>query len=99
MFCFIRVICPIVRKMLNTMNISMFSVGVLFLVVIGALAYVSDGATTTASYLSASDRVRLKQVLDVAWDLKDLPSVHYAVLGYKFLGEAVPKLQVISAIK
>jgi hypothetical protein len=74
----------------------MFAVGVSFLVLIGALACVGDGATTTASYLSASDRIRLKQVLSVAWDLKDLPSVHYAVLGYKLLGEAVPKPQVVT---
>lgn len=66
------------------------------MVLIGALACVSDGATTTASYLSASDRIRLKQVLSVGWDLTDLPSVHYAVLGYKLLGEAVPKPQVRS---
>ncbi|KDQ71487.1 dolichyl-diphosphooligosaccharide--protein glycosyltransferase subunit 2 [Zootermopsis nevadensis] len=72
-----------------------FSVGVSFVVLIGALACVSDGATTTASYLSASDRIRLKQVLSVGWDLTDLPSVHYAVLGYKLLGEAVPKPQEV----
>lgn len=63
---------------------------------IGALVCVSDGATTTASYLSAADRIRLKQVLSVAWDLQDIPTVHYAVLGYKLLGEAVPKPQVIT---
>lgn len=60
----------------------------------GALVCVSDGATTTASYLSVADRMRLKQVLSVAWHLQDIPSVHYAVLGYKLLGEAVPKQQV-----
>jgi hypothetical protein len=85
---------PIIENRLGTTNAYMFSVGVSFLVLIGALACVSDGATTTASYLSASDRIRLKQVLNVAWDLKDLPSVHYAVLGYKLLGEKVPKPQV-----
>jgi hypothetical protein len=73
-----------------------FLVGVLFLMLIGALVCVSDGATTTASYLSAADRIRLKQVLSVAWDLQDIPTVHYAVLGYKLLGEAVPKPQVIT---
>jgi hypothetical protein len=73
-----------------------FIVGVFFLVLTGALVCVSDGATTTASYLSTADRLRLKQVLSVAWDLQDIASVHYAVLGYKLLGEAVPKPQVIT---
>lgn len=68
-----------------------FSVTLLLL--FGVIICVSDGATTTASYLSTSDRTRLKQVLSTAWELKDLPAVHYAVLGYKHLGEAVPKPQ------
>ncbi|XP_023714512.1 dolichyl-diphosphooligosaccharide--protein glycosyltransferase subunit 2 [Cryptotermes secundus] len=70
-------------------------VGVLFVMLTGALVCVSDGATTTASYLSVADRMRLKQVLSVAWNLQDIPSVHYAVLGYKLLGEAVPKQQEV----
>jgi ABC-type phosphate transport system permease subunit len=73
-----------------------FLVGVLVVTLIGALVCVGDGATTTASYLSAADRMRLKHVLSVAWDLQDIPSVHYAVLGYKLLGEAVPKQQVMT---
>lgn len=73
----------------------MKTVGVSFLMLIATLACVSDGATTTASYLSASDRIRLKEVLNVGWDLQDLPSVHYAVLGYKLLGETVQKPQEV----
>jgi Oligosaccharyltransferase subunit Ribophorin II. len=67
---------------------------VFILFVIYTFAAVSDGATTTASYLSTSDRARLKQVLNSAWELKDLASVHFAVLGFKLLGEAIPKQQV-----
>lgn len=66
---------------------------------IGTLACVSDGATTTAAYLSASDKIRLKEVLNVGWELQDLPSVHYAVLGYKLLGETVPKPQVMTVVR
>ncbi|KAJ9584791.1 hypothetical protein L9F63_020879, partial [Diploptera punctata] len=68
---------------------------VLFLFFIYAFTTLSDGATTTASYLSTSDRARLKQVFNSAWELKDLPSVHYAVLGFKLLGEAIPKQQEV----
>lgn len=70
-------------------------IGVLFLFLIYAFATVIDGATTTASYLSTSDRTRLKQVLSSAWELQDLPSVHYAVLGFKLLGETIPKPQEV----
>jgi hypothetical protein len=66
---------------------------------IGTLACVSEGATTTASYLSSSDRIRLKEVLSVGWDLKDLPTVRYAVLGYKLLGETVPNPQVMTFVR
>lgn len=47
-----------------------------------------------SSFLSSTDKVRLKQVFAGALDSKDLPAVHYAVLGYNLLKEAVPKSQV-----
>ncbi|KAJ8898514.1 hypothetical protein PR048_003874 [Dryococelus australis] len=60
-------------------------------VVLGIAASVCDGATTTTSYLSAADKARLKQVLSVAWDLRDVAAVNYAVSGYKILGEQIVK--------
>lgn len=58
-----------------------------------ALAHVSNALPATSSYLTDNDRSRLRGVLDAAWDLKDLATIHYGVLGYKFLGQAVPKPQ------
>ncbi|KAK7866677.1 hypothetical protein R5R35_006061 [Gryllus longicercus] len=64
---------------------------VLFLVLGIDLHMPVAGTTTTAAYLADTDKARLKQVFSGAWDLKDLPSIHYAVLGYKLLGQTVPK--------
>lgn len=52
-------------------------------------------ASTTSAYLSVADRERLKNVF--AWDLTDLPSLHYAVLGYKLLATPVPKTAEVCA--
>ncbi|KAE8740908.1 hypothetical protein FOCC_FOCC013576 [Frankliniella occidentalis] len=59
-----------------------------------ALARVSLALPAASSYLSDNDRSRLRQVLDGAWDVTDLPTIHYGALGYKLLGQAVPKPQV-----
>lgn len=58
-----------------------------------ALARVSLALPAASSYLSDNDRSRLRQVLDGAWDVTDLPTIHYGALGYKLLGQAVPKPQ------
>lgn len=47
-----------------------------------------------SNYLTDTDRQRLQQVFKSVWPPKDLPSVHYAVLGSQLLGEAVPNEQV-----
>ncbi|XP_067009098.1 dolichyl-diphosphooligosaccharide--protein glycosyltransferase subunit 2 [Anabrus simplex] len=71
--------------------------GLVFFVLLVSTVCPSDSATatTTSSYLSDADRSRLKKVFAGALDYKDLLSVHYSVLGYKLLGEAVPKQQDI----
>jgi len=64
------------------------------LFVFGLICCVSlsiTNAITTPTYLSNGDRARLKQVFDSAWSLNELPSIHYAILGYKLLGEKIPK--------
>nr|CAD7450391.1 unnamed protein product [Timema bartmani] len=73
----------------------MITSGVICVIFLGILATVSDGATTTVSFLSPADKIRLKQVLSSAWDLKDVSSVNYAVSGYKLLGESIPKQQEV----
>ncbi|KAK3923030.1 Dolichyl-diphosphooligosaccharide--protein glycosyltransferase subunit 2 [Frankliniella fusca] len=60
-----------------------------------ALTRVSLALPATSSYLSDSDRSRLRQVLDGAWDVTDLPTIHYGALGYKLLGQALPKPQEV----
>jgi len=39
--------------------------------------------------------VRLKSILEPGFQLKDVPTVYYAASGYKLLGEAIPKADVI----
>ncbi|XP_063216236.1 dolichyl-diphosphooligosaccharide--protein glycosyltransferase subunit 2 [Bacillus rossius redtenbacheri] len=68
---------------------------VLLFVVLGIIVSVCSGATTTTSYVSVVDKARLKQVLSVAWDLRDVAAVNYAVSGYKILGEQIPKQEEV----
>ncbi|XP_063978196.1 dolichyl-diphosphooligosaccharide--protein glycosyltransferase subunit 2 [Diachasmimorpha longicaudata] len=50
-----------------------------------------DAPTTTNTYLSETDRIRLRGVVEPGLKLTDVASVYHAVLGYKLLNEAVPK--------
>ncbi|XP_011141992.1 dolichyl-diphosphooligosaccharide--protein glycosyltransferase subunit 2 [Harpegnathos saltator] len=50
---------------------------------------------STNSYLSVADKARLKNILEPGFQLQDVPTVYYAVSGYKFLGEAIPKTDAI----
>ncbi|XP_054265944.1 dolichyl-diphosphooligosaccharide--protein glycosyltransferase subunit 2-like [Macrosteles quadrilineatus] len=47
-------------------------------------------ATTTTSFLSASERSRLHQVFTASLDGKDLPTTYYSVIGLKAQGGSVP---------
>lgn len=67
----------------------------LVLVVLCAHSVFSEVSQSTNSYLSVADRVRLKNILDPGFQLQDIPAVYYAVDGYKFLGETIPKIDVI----
>ncbi|KAK9505381.1 hypothetical protein O3M35_009455 [Rhynocoris fuscipes] len=64
-----------------------------FLVLV-ALFYISS-CEAASNYITETDRVRLHQVFKSAWPPKDLPTVHYAVLGSKLLGEPIPNIQDI----
>ncbi|XP_071633205.1 dolichyl-diphosphooligosaccharide--protein glycosyltransferase subunit 2 isoform X2 [Temnothorax longispinosus] len=55
----------------------------------------SEVTQSTNSYLSTADRVRLKSILKSGFQLDDVPSVYYAVSGYKLLGEAISKADTI----
>ncbi|XP_015115503.1 dolichyl-diphosphooligosaccharide--protein glycosyltransferase subunit 2 [Diachasma alloeum] len=50
-----------------------------------------DAPTTTNSYLSETDRARLRGVVEPGFKLTDVASVYHAVLGYKLLNEAIPR--------
>lgn len=74
-----------------------FSASVLPLVLVALCAHsaFSEVSQSTNSYLSVADRVRLKSILEPGFQLQDVPAVHYAASGYKLLGEAIPKTDVI----
>jgi len=55
----------------------------------------SEVMQSTNSYLSMADRMHLKSILESGFQLEDVPSVYYAVSGYKLLGEVVSKADVI----
>ncbi|XP_029170574.1 dolichyl-diphosphooligosaccharide--protein glycosyltransferase subunit 2 [Nylanderia fulva] len=67
----------------------------LLLVALCAHSALSEVSQSTNSYLSAADRVRLKSILEPGFQLQDVPSVYYAVSGYKLLGEAIPNTNAI----
>ncbi|CAL1675959.1 unnamed protein product [Lasius platythorax] len=67
----------------------------LVLVALCAHSAFSEVSQSTNSYLSVADRVRLKSILEPGFQLQDVPAVHYAASGYKLLGEAIPKTDVI----
>ena len=67
------------------MNLS----GSIFLVL--SLAMLGQ-ALTPSSFFSTVDKQRLKKVFDSSLK-EDLTSLHYAILGYKLLGETAPNSQ------
>jgi hypothetical protein len=64
------------------------------LVLFSSLAILGQ-ALTPSSFFSTVDRSRLKSVFDAAVSDKsaDLSDLHYAILGYKLLGETAPNAQ------
>lgn len=58
------------------------------------VAAIEEPVTSTNSYLLESDKLRFKKILENGFKLEDLPSVYYAVQGYKLLNEATPKASV-----
>ena len=63
--------------------------GSIFLVL--AMAMLGQ-ALTPSSFFSTVDKQRLTKVFDSSLK-EDLPSLHYAILGYKLLGETAPNSQ------
>ncbi|XP_068992758.1 dolichyl-diphosphooligosaccharide--protein glycosyltransferase subunit 2 isoform X1 [Neodiprion pinetum] len=51
----------------------------------------SVSPTSTSSFLSKADITRLKKVVEPGFELKDLATLHYAVIGYNLVGETIPK--------
>lgn len=80
--------------MIGRLNLFEMKLRFLFLCT-AVLVSLSEAVTTTASYLSTTDKSRLKKVFDNAWDSSDLAATHYAVLGYQILQENIPKPQEV----
>ncbi|XP_046384499.1 dolichyl-diphosphooligosaccharide--protein glycosyltransferase subunit 2 isoform X2 [Ischnura elegans] len=65
-----------------------------FLLAAFALAVVGHaGSTNVASYLSVSDKARLKLVFTNAFQTSELNSLFYAISGYNILKEPIPSVQ------
>lgn len=65
------------------------------LVTLGAYSTHAEISLSTNSYLSVTDKARLKGILEPGFQLQNVPSVYYAISGYKLLGETIPKTDVI----
>ena len=52
-------------------------------------------ALTPSSFLSTVDKDRLRKVFTDSLSKEDIPSVSYAILGYKLLGETAPNAQAL----
>lgn len=83
-------------------NLINFIVVSLWTIVVAALLAVCfaapDIATSTSSYLTESDRLKLKNVLEPGLKLTDIPSTYHAVLGYKLLGNPLTNINVSQLI-
>ncbi|XP_020293831.1 dolichyl-diphosphooligosaccharide--protein glycosyltransferase subunit 2 isoform X2 [Pseudomyrmex gracilis] len=51
----------------------------------------SEVFSSTNSYLSVTNRLRLKNILESGFQSNDISTIYYAVSGFKFLGETIPK--------
>ncbi|XP_073991752.1 oligosaccharide transferase delta subunit [Rhodnius prolixus] len=71
---------------------SLSRIGAVVSILLVVVLYFSP-CNAASNYLTDTDRQRLQQVFKSVWPPKDLPSVHYAVLGSQLLGEAVPNEQ------
>ena len=72
----------------------MFAVIYLPIVALIFTSVVAEAHSSTNSYLSEADKARLKKVIEPGFKLEDVPSVHYAVLGYTLTGDTIPKTAV-----
>ncbi|XP_033219779.1 dolichyl-diphosphooligosaccharide--protein glycosyltransferase subunit 2 [Belonocnema kinseyi] len=52
---------------------------------------IAEAPSSTNSYLSDSDRTRLKKVIEPGFKLESVSAVHYAVLGYTLTGDSIPQ--------
>ena len=50
-----------------------------------------SSTSSTSSYLTESDKLRLKKVIEPGFTLTDAASTYYAVVGYKLIQEPIPK--------
>ncbi|XP_058805642.1 dolichyl-diphosphooligosaccharide--protein glycosyltransferase subunit 2 [Phymastichus coffea] len=65
---------------------------ILLLIAAAASISAADVPSSTNSYLTVADKLRLKKVLEPGHKLLDLAQTHYAVLGYKLLNEPITKI-------
>lgn len=62
--------------------------------VLGISLAATDITPSTNFYLTENDKLRLLKVLEPGFQLNDVQSTFYAVLGYKLLDKAVPNSSV-----
>ncbi|KAL7288119.1 hypothetical protein TKK_0017782 [Trichogramma kaykai] len=65
-----------------------FGAILLLALVVGELI-AADVPTSTNSYLTKDDKLRLKKVLEPGFKFQDLASLHYAIVGYKHMKEPI----------
>ncbi|GAB6028183.1 proteasome regulatory particle base subunit [Chamberlinius hualienensis] len=63
----------------------------LLLLIAGLQLWSGCDTLSLNSYLTAEDKAKLKLVFEAASPLTDLQTAYYDVLGYKILGETIPK--------
>ncbi|XP_043477355.1 dolichyl-diphosphooligosaccharide--protein glycosyltransferase subunit 2 [Leptopilina heterotoma] len=55
------------------------------------VSVIAETPSSTSSYLSDADRVRLRKVIESGFQLDDVSAVHYAVLGHNLIGDTIPR--------
>lgn len=81
------------KQLLESKNVISFSDSFLILGLI-FVSVLAETPSSTSSYLSDADRVRLRKVIEPGFQLNDVSAVHYAVLGHNLIGDTIPRTAV-----
>ncbi|XP_043284195.1 dolichyl-diphosphooligosaccharide--protein glycosyltransferase subunit 2 [Venturia canescens] len=69
----------------------MLGLAVIAAILIPPIIAAPEEPTSTSSYLTQSDRIHLKTVIEPGFKFSDVETTFYAVIGYRLLGEPIPK--------